>query len=147
LTGALRGTRLPAEVKLALIGAITEAKDAGFPIVRACEVLMLEARRFHRWIGGRDPKALTVADVADVPPVPKTTPQQITAHERAAIITAAGDETNSDKAYRPCCKQASATCAVVSPSSSCSTFTCTSLIEALMSRHVDHLLERRFSNQ
>jgi putative transposase len=100
LTGALRGTRLPAEVKLALIGAITEAKDAGFPIVRACEVLMLEARRFHRWIGGRDPKALTVADVGDISPVPKTTPQRITADERAAIITAAGDETNSDKAHR-----------------------------------------------
>jgi hypothetical protein len=34
LTGAIRGTRLPADVKLALVGAITEAKDAGFPIVR-----------------------------------------------------------------------------------------------------------------
>jgi hypothetical protein len=38
LTGAIRGTRLPAEIKLALIGAINEAKDAGFSIVRACEI-------------------------------------------------------------------------------------------------------------
>jgi hypothetical protein len=50
-------TRLPAEVKLALIGAITEAKDAGFPIVRACDV-MVETRRFHRWVGGRDQQRL-----------------------------------------------------------------------------------------
>jgi putative transposase len=100
LTGALRGARLPAEIKLALIGAITEAKDVGFPIVRACEVLMLEARRGHRWLGGRDPNILTVADIADEPPVPKTTPHQITADERAAIIDPAGDETNSDKAHR-----------------------------------------------
>jgi hypothetical protein len=56
LTGAIRGTRLSADVKLALVGAIIEAKDAGFPIVRACEVLMLEARRFHRWVKGRDPE-------------------------------------------------------------------------------------------
>jgi len=100
LTGALRGTRLPAEIKLALIGAITEARDAGFPIARACEVLMLEARRFHRWVQDRDPKSLTVADVTDIPPVPKTTPHQITADERAAIIAAASDEKNSDKAHR-----------------------------------------------
>jgi len=100
LTGALRGTRLPAEIKLALIGAITEAKDAGFTIVRACEVVMLEARRFHRWVDGRDPKILTVDDVADEPPLPKTTPHQITADERAAIIEAARDEANSDKAHR-----------------------------------------------
>ncbi len=100
MTGALRGTRLPAEVKLALIGAVTEAKDAGFPIVRACEVLLLEARRFHRWIGGHDPRNLTVADVADEPPLPKSTPHQITDDERAAIIAAAADETNSDKAHR-----------------------------------------------
>ena len=109
MTGALRGTRLPAEIKLALIGAITEAKDAGFPIVRACDVLMLEARRFHRWIGGRDPDSLTAADVADIPPVPKTTPHQITAEERAAIIAAAGDEANSDKAHRKLAHQLSRT--------------------------------------
>jgi hypothetical protein len=87
LTGALRGTRLPAEIKLALIGAITEAKDAGFPIVRACDVLMLEARRFHRWIGDRDPASLTAADVADIPPVPKTTPHQISSSTTAATAT------------------------------------------------------------
>ena len=100
MTGALRGTRLPAEIKLALIGAITEAKDAGFPIARACEVLMLEARRFYRWLEGRDPKRLTVDDVTDEPPVPKTTPHQITDDERTAIIDAARDEENSDKAHR-----------------------------------------------
>lgn len=100
MTGALRGTRLPAEIKLALIGAITEAKEAGFPIVRACEILMLEARRFHRWVGGRDPKTLTAEDVSDIPPVPTTTPHRITDEERAAIIAAAGDEANSNKAHR-----------------------------------------------
>jgi putative transposase len=100
LTGAIRGTRLPAEIKLALIGAITEAKEAGFPVVRACEVLMLQPRRFHRWLKGRDPKALTAEDVTDEPPVPKTTPHQITDEERRAIIDAARDEANSDKAHR-----------------------------------------------
>jgi putative transposase len=100
LTGAICGTRLSAEVKLALVGAVTEAKDAGFPIVRACEVLMLRPRRFHRWLKGRDPKTLTAADVSDEPPVPKTTPHQITDDERAAIIEAARDEDNSDKAHR-----------------------------------------------
>jgi hypothetical protein len=100
LTGALRGTRLPAQVKLALIGAITDAQDAGFSIVRACEVLMLAPRRFHRWLGGRDPKTLTLADVADQPPVPKATPHQITEEERSAILDAARDEGNSDKAHR-----------------------------------------------
>ena len=100
MTGAIRGTRLPAEVKLALIGAITEAQQAGFSIVCACEVLMLQPRRFHRWLKGRDPKTLTVSDVADVPPAPKTTPHQITADERQAIIDAARNETNSDKAHR-----------------------------------------------
>ena len=100
MTGAIRGTRLPAEVKLALIGAVTEAKDAGFSIARACEVLMLQPRRFHRWLKGRDPKTLTADEVTDEPPVPKTTPHQITAEERQAIIDAADDETNSDKAHR-----------------------------------------------
>lgn len=109
MTGALRGSRLPAEIKLALVGAITEAKDAGFPIVRACEVLMLEARRFHRWVGGRDPRSLTVEDVADEPPLPKSTPHQITGAERAAIIEAAGDEANSDKAHRKLAHQLSRT--------------------------------------
>jgi len=100
LTGAIRGTRLPAEVKLALVGAITEAREAGFPVVRACEVLMLQPRRFHRWLKGRDPKTLTADDVTDEPPVPKTTPHQITDGEREAIIEAARDEANSDKAHR-----------------------------------------------
>jgi putative transposase len=100
LTGAIRGTRLPADVKLALIGAITDAKDARLPIVRACEMLMLQPRRFHRWVKGRDPKALTVDDVTDEPPVPKTTPHQITDDEREAIVEAARDEANSDKAHR-----------------------------------------------
>ena len=100
MTGAIRGTRLSAEVKLALIGAITEAKDAGFSIVRACEILMLQPRRFHRWLKGRDAKTLTADDVTDEPPVPKTTPHQITDKERQAIIDAARDENNSDKAHR-----------------------------------------------
>jgi transposase-like protein len=65
LTGAIRGARSPAEIKLALIGAITEAKETGFPVVRACEVLMLQPRRFHRWLKARDPKALTAEDVTD----------------------------------------------------------------------------------
>jgi putative transposase len=100
LTGAIRETRLPAEIKLALIGAITEAKEAGFPVVRACEVLMLQPRRFHRWLKGRDPKALTAEDVTDEPPVPKMSPHQITDEQRRAIIDAARDEANSDKAHR-----------------------------------------------
>jgi putative transposase len=100
LTGAVRGTRLPAEIKLALIDAVTDAKQSGFPIARGCEVLMLQSRRFHRWVKGRDPTTLTADDVTDEPPVAKTTPHQITSHERAAIIAAAREEANSDKAHR-----------------------------------------------
>ena len=61
---------------------------------------MLQPRRFHRWLGGRDPRTLTADDVTDEPPVPKTTPHQITEKERQAIIDAASDEENSDKAHR-----------------------------------------------
>ncbi|MBA2425604.1 MAG: IS3 family transposase [Actinobacteria bacterium] len=107
MTGALRGTRLAAEVKLALIGAITEAKETGFSIVRSCEVLMLETRRFHRWVDGRDPKTLSIPDVTDMPPVPKTTPHQITETERSAIVAAARDEENSKLHHRKLAHQLS----------------------------------------
>lgn len=100
MIGAIRGTRLSADVKLTLIGAITEARDAGFSIVRACEVMMLQPRRFHRWVNGRDPKTLTADDVRDIAPVPKTTPHRITDDERAAIINAARDEANSKLHHR-----------------------------------------------
>jgi hypothetical protein len=48
LIGPIRGTRLPAEVKLQIVRAIDQAKAAGFPIERACRVIMLDPRRLRR---------------------------------------------------------------------------------------------------
>jgi putative transposase len=92
LTGPIRGTRLSAEVKRWIVGAITEAKKAGMPITRACEILMIDPRRVRRWIGGRDPQQLRAADLVDTPPVAKLSPHKLTAAEQAEIVTAARDE-------------------------------------------------------
>lgn len=50
MIGPIRGTRLQAEVKLQIVRAIYAAKAAGFPIDRACRVIMLDPRRLRRWI-------------------------------------------------------------------------------------------------
>jgi putative transposase len=92
LTGPIRGKRLPAEVKRWIVGAVTDAKTKGMPIARACEILMIDARRVRRWIGGRDPEGLRTADLADTPPVAKVRPHRLTDAEREEIVTAARDE-------------------------------------------------------
>jgi putative transposase len=92
LTGPIRGARLPAEVKRWIVGAVTEAKSKGMPIAHACEILMIDARRVRRWIGGLDPEGLRAADLVDAPPVAKVCPHKLTDAERAEIITAARDE-------------------------------------------------------
>jgi putative transposase len=92
LTGPIRGTRLPAEVKRFIVCAVTDAKASGMPIAKSCEVLMIDPRRVRRWIKGRDPKALTEFDLADIPPIAKVCPHAITATERAEIVKAAKDK-------------------------------------------------------
>jgi putative transposase len=92
LTGPIRGTRLPAEVKRWIVGVVAEAKAAGMPITRACEILMIDTRRVRRWIAGRDPGALVDADLRDTPPVAKVRPHKLTAVERKEIVKAARDE-------------------------------------------------------
>lgn len=46
-------------------------KEAGFSIVPACEVQMLQRRRFHRSLRRRDAGTLTAHNLADAAPVPK----------------------------------------------------------------------------
>ncbi|CAN5784118.1 hypothetical protein BH18ACT15_BH18ACT15_06610 [soil metagenome] len=89
MTGPIRGTRLPAEVKRFVVRAVTEAKANGMPVGKSCDILMIDARRVRRWIRGRDPQALTEADLADVPPIAKVCPHAITKTERAEIVRAA----------------------------------------------------------
>lgn len=92
MTGPIRGTRLPAEVKCWIVAAVTEAKAKGMPIARVCEILMIDARRVRRWIAGRDPVLLAADDLRDVPPVAKVCPHRLTEAERQEIVTAARDE-------------------------------------------------------
>ncbi|MCA1700820.1 MAG: IS3 family transposase [Actinobacteria bacterium] len=92
LTGPIRGTRLPAEVKRWIVGAVTDAKKEGMPITRACEILMIDSCRVRRWIGGRDSQHLQAADLVDTPPVARVCPHKVTDAERAEIVTAARDE-------------------------------------------------------
>jgi putative transposase len=92
LTGPIRGARLPAEVKRFIVGAVTEAKTKGMPIERACEILMIDARRVRRWITGRDPGVLNDDDLKDIPPVARICPHKLTEAERAEIVKAARDE-------------------------------------------------------
>lgn len=64
------------------------------------DVLILEARGFHRGVKGRDPQTLTAADIADETLVPKPSPHRIASGEGRAIISVEGEEANSDKAHR-----------------------------------------------
>ncbi len=89
MTGPIRGSRLPVEVKRFVVRAVADAKSKGMPIAKSCEVLMIDPRRVRRWIGGRDPQALTEADLADDAPIAKVCPHAITRDERAEIVKAA----------------------------------------------------------
>jgi putative transposase len=92
LIGPIRGTRLPAEIKRQIVGAVSDAKERGMTIARACQILMIDARRVRRWIAGREPDALGANDLADTPPIAKVCPHAITKTERSEIVTAARDE-------------------------------------------------------
>ncbi|MGH2724599.1 MAG: IS3 family transposase [Actinomycetota bacterium] len=78
------------------MGALAQAKRAGFTVRRACEVIMLSPRRLRRWCAGRDPVALTGADVSDRPPVARVRPHALRPAERTEITAAAREE---DKAH------------------------------------------------
>ena len=92
MTGPIRGTRLPAEVKRFIVRAVTDAKTNGMPIARSCAILMIDPRRVRRWIKGRDPWSLSALDLSDVPPIAKVSPHAITAAERDEIVKAAKDK-------------------------------------------------------
>ena len=70
MIGPIRGARLPAEIKLQIVRAVTKAKGAGFPVDRACRVIMLDPRRLRRWVAR-----------ARVLPVSGSTPRAKTAPE------------------------------------------------------------------
>lgn len=89
MTGPIRGTRLPAEVKRFIVRAVTDAKNSGMPLETSCGILMIDDRRVRRWIKGRDPQTLTERDLTDAPPIAKVHPHAITASEGAEIVKAA----------------------------------------------------------
>jgi putative transposase len=91
LIGAIAGRRVPAPVKLQIIAAVAAATRDGMSIERACEVLMLDPRRYRRWIRGRDATALREPDVADTPPVARRRPRALLPEERQQIRAAAAD--------------------------------------------------------
>ncbi|MCA1680732.1 MAG: IS3 family transposase [Actinobacteria bacterium] len=100
MTGPIRGSRLSAEVKRFIVGAVTDARSAGMPIAKSCAILTIDPRRVRRWIKGRDPQTLTETDLADVPPIAKVCPHAITTDERAEIVTAAKDEKLANLRHR-----------------------------------------------
>lgn len=91
MTGRIAGDRVPAPVKLRIIAAVAAATRGGMTIERACEVLMLDPRRYRRWIRGRDPRTLDRPDVADVAPVARVRPHALLPEEREKIRKAAAD--------------------------------------------------------
>lgn len=91
MIGPIRGTRLPAEVKRWIVGAVLDAKQST-TVTRSCEILMIDARRVRRWVAGHDPQHLTDAGLTDRPPVAKVAPHALTEHERMEILIAADDD-------------------------------------------------------
>lgn len=127
MTRPIRGKRLPAEVKLRVVGAIAAAVDGGVSIERACTVIQLDARRLRRWasrdrvartadtrkVSSKPPavpqrpvsaadrlKRLTAATLTDRPPIAKTIVGRLTDDERADIITAADDDAYAHLRHR-----------------------------------------------
>ncbi|MDQ3751798.1 MAG: DDE-type integrase/transposase/recombinase [Actinomycetota bacterium] len=92
MTGPIRGSRLPTEIKRFIVGAVTDAKANGMPLAKSCAILMIDPRRVRRWIGGRDPEALTESDLTDIAPIARISPHAITPAERAEIVEAATDK-------------------------------------------------------
>ena len=89
MIGPIRGTRLPAEIKLHIIRAVENANAEGISVRRGCEVLMVSPRRLRRWIRGREVLALGEADLGDTPPVPRRRAHALLPSERQAIVTGA----------------------------------------------------------
>lgn len=105
---------MSAEVKLEIIRAICTAKTLGFTVERACVVIMLDARRLRRWMqkaricpatastapwptapGGAERLAaekISLAGLADRPPIATIAPHRLTDDERERIVGAAGEE-------------------------------------------------------
>jgi len=100
LIGPIRGTRLPAEIKLAIVRAVHRATEEGMSVARACEVLMLDPRRLRRWVGGRPPQALTRSALTDHPPVAHRHPHALLPAERAEILAAATEDGLADLRHR-----------------------------------------------
>ena len=100
MIGPIRGTRLAAEIKLAIVRAVHRAVEEGMSVARACEVLMIDPRRLRRWMGGRPPGAVTTSALADHPPVAHRHPHALLPEERAEILAAATEDDLADLRHR-----------------------------------------------
>jgi putative transposase len=100
LVGAIRGQRLSAETKLALVGAVVEAKRAGATVAQACRVLGLNRTRLYRWVRGEKMGEVRVEDLEDRPPVAQLVRHRITLAERNAILEMAQQEEWADLRHR-----------------------------------------------
>ena len=100
MIGPIRGTRLPAETKLAIVRAVHGATRQGVRVHRACDVLMLDPRRLRRWMAGRPPGAVTEDALTDVPPVAHRHPHALLPAERAEILAAAREDDLADLRHR-----------------------------------------------
>lgn len=109
MTGPIRGTRLPAEVKRFIVGAISDAKAAGMSIAAACEILMIDPRRVRRWVRGRDPEFLIDTDPEDAPPIAQVSPHRLTPDEAEEILEAADEDSLAHLRHRKLCHHLSRT--------------------------------------
>lgn len=100
MVGPITSARLSGETKLRLVRAIVEARDLGAPLAAACRILELPRDRYYRWVGERDPAALTAADLTDRSCAPLLVANRLTAAERQAMLAFAGDEVHATERHR-----------------------------------------------
>ncbi len=100
MVGPITSARLSGETKLTLVRAIAHARDLGSPLAAACRILELPRDRYYRWVGERDPAALTPADLTDRSSAPLLVANRLTAAERWAMLAIAGDEAHATERHR-----------------------------------------------
>lgn len=100
MVGPITSARLSGEAKLVVVRAIAGARDLGAPLAAACRLLELPRDRYYRWVGERDPAALTVADLTDRSSAPLLVANRLTVTERRAMLAIAADEAHATERHR-----------------------------------------------